>query len=165
MATATAKPEVFTRKASGLVRVMSPFSAFVYNILTMGLIFPWTYLWAPGALPGGQLVWGILLAMLLEIPIALSYEARMESCQLLNHVLADSMILHSHYKKHHWLMRGPTFYQLHLLLDKHADEQLELIDQIAERVQTLGGIAIADPRHVAEVTSIPRPRTAPKRFP
>ncbi|MBL8099977.1 MAG: APC family permease, partial [Anaerolineales bacterium] len=60
-------------KASGLVRVMSPFSAFVYNILTMGLIFPWTYLWAPGALPGGKLVWGILLAMAIEIPIALVY--------------------------------------------------------------------------------------------
>ncbi len=78
MATATtpdalAGPEVFVRKSSGLVRVMSPSSAFVYNVLTMGLIFPWTYLWAPGALPGGQLVWGILLAMVLEIPIALSY--------------------------------------------------------------------------------------------
>ncbi|MEX2184913.1 MAG: amino acid permease [Chloroflexota bacterium] len=73
MATATATPEVFVRKSSGLVRVMSSRSAFVYNILTMGLIFPWTYLWAPGALPGGQLVWGILLAMVLEIPIALAY--------------------------------------------------------------------------------------------
>jgi len=73
MATATAKPEVFTRKASGLVRVMSPFSAFVYNILTMGLIFPWTYLLAPASFPGGKLVWGILLAMVIEIPIALVY--------------------------------------------------------------------------------------------
>src|SRR5512139_1106291 len=71
--TAAQKPEVFTRKASGLVRVMSPYSAFVYNILTMGLIFPWTYLWAPGALPGGKLVWGILLATLFEIPIAFAY--------------------------------------------------------------------------------------------
>ena len=70
---AMAKPEIFSRKASGLVRVMSPYSAFVYNILTMGLIFPWTYLWAPGALPGGKLVWGILLAMLVEIPIAYVY--------------------------------------------------------------------------------------------
>src|SRR5512144_742444 len=69
----TARPEVFTRKASGLVRVMSPYAAFVYNILTMGLIFPWTYLWAPGALPGGRLVWGILLAMIFEIPMALTY--------------------------------------------------------------------------------------------
>jgi len=73
MTTMTARPEVFTRKASGLVRVMSPYSAFIYNILTMGLIFPWTYLWAPGALPGGKLVWGILLATLLEIPIAFAY--------------------------------------------------------------------------------------------
>lgn len=73
MATVAAKPEVFTRKASGLVRVMSPYSAFIYNILTMGLIFPWTYLWAPGALPGGKLVWGILLATVLEIPIAFAY--------------------------------------------------------------------------------------------
>jgi len=73
MATAVVTPEIFVRKSSGLVRVMSPSSAFVYNVLTMGLIFPWTYLWAPGALPGGQLVWGILLAMLLEIPIALCY--------------------------------------------------------------------------------------------
>ncbi len=70
---ATMKPEVFTRKASGLVRVMSPYSAFVYNILTMGLIFPWTYLWAPGSLPGGSLVWGIILAMLFELPIAFVY--------------------------------------------------------------------------------------------
>ncbi|MEO8468166.1 MAG: amino acid permease [Chloroflexota bacterium] len=73
MAAVTTVPEVFVRKSSGLVRVMSARSAFVYNVLTMGLIFPWTYLWAPGALPGGQLVWGILLAMVLEIPIALAY--------------------------------------------------------------------------------------------
>lgn len=73
MATAAPTAEVFTRKASGLVRVMSPYSAFIYNVLTMGLIFPWTYLWAPGALPGGKLVWGILLATVLEIPIAFAY--------------------------------------------------------------------------------------------
>jgi starvation-inducible DNA-binding protein len=66
------------------------------------------------------------------------------------------MILHAHYKKHHWLVRGHTFYQLHLLLDKHADEQLALIDMIAERIQLLGGIAVGDPRHAAEITTIPR---------
>src|SRR5512142_1605057 len=68
-----AKPEVFTRKASGLVRVMSPWSAMFYNILAMGVIFPWTYLWAPGTLPGGQLFWGIILAMLFELPICIVY--------------------------------------------------------------------------------------------
>jgi starvation-inducible DNA-binding protein len=54
-------------------------------------------------------------------------------------------------------MRGAIFYQLHLLLDKHAGEQLALVDEIAERVQTLGGVAVGDPRHVAEITRIPRP--------
>lgn len=90
-------------------------------------------------------------------PLGLSRDARMYSCQRLNRVLADTQILHALYKKHHWLMRGPTFYQLHLLLDKHAGEQLALIDTVAERVQTLGGVAIGDPRHVAEITKVPRP--------
>ncbi|HEU5100096.1 MAG TPA: DNA starvation/stationary phase protection protein [Roseiflexaceae bacterium] len=90
------------------------------------------------------------------LPIALSHEARLLSCQMLNQILADTMILYSLYKKHHWQMRGPTFEQLHLLLDKHANQQLELIDTLAERVQMLGGVAIADPRHVAEVTTIER---------
>jgi starvation-inducible DNA-binding protein len=91
------------------------------------------------------------------LPIALADDVRAESVRLLNRVLADSMILFSHYKKYHWLMRGHTFYQLHLLLDKHADEQLALVDQLAERVQTLGGVAVGDPRHVAELTAVPRP--------
>ena len=90
------------------------------------------------------------------LPIALSHEARLLSCQLLNQILADTMILYSLYKKHHWQMRGQTFEQLHLLLDKHAGEQLELIDALAERVQMLGGVAIAEMRHVAEITAIER---------
>jgi starvation-inducible DNA-binding protein len=99
------------------------------------------------------------------LPIALAHEARLESWQLLNHVLADSLILYGLYKKHHWLMRGHTFYQLHLLLDKHADEQLALVDLLAERVQTLGGIAVADPRHVAEITTVPRPPNGAEAVP
>ena len=98
-------------------------------------------------------------------PIALSREARALSCQLLNPILADSMIIYNLYKKHHWLVRGPTFFQLHLLLDKHADEQLKIIDMLAERVQTLGGVAIADPRHVGEVTTIPRPPNGAEEVP
>jgi starvation-inducible DNA-binding protein len=98
-------------------------------------------------------------------PLALAAEARIESCQLLNHVLADSNILYNLYKKHHWLMRGHTFSQLHLLLDKHAEEQREIVDLLAERVQTLGGVAIADPRHVAEVTSVPRPPNGAEEVP
>jgi starvation-inducible DNA-binding protein len=89
-------------------------------------------------------------------PLGLSHDARAYSCQRLNQILADTQILYALYKKHHWLMRGPTFYQLHLLLDKHAGEQLALIDLVAERVQTIGGVAVGDPRHSAEITRIPR---------
>ena len=92
-----------------------------------------------------------------QFPLGLAYETRMYSCQRLNQLLADTQILYALYKKHHWLMRGATFSQLHLLLDKHADEQRTLVDTIAERVQTLGGVAVGDPRHVAEITKVPRP--------
>lgn len=91
-----------------------------------------------------------------QFPLALTHDTRMYSCQRLNRVLADTQILYALYKKHHWLVRGPTFYQLHLLLDKHAGEQLALIDTVAERIQTLGGVAVGDPRHVAELTQVPR---------
>ena len=100
-----------------------------------------------------------------QFPLGLSYDARMYSCERLNQTLADTQILYALYKKHHWLMRGPTFYQLHLLLDKHAGEQLELVDLIAERVQTLGGVAVGDPRHVAEITSVPRPPNGAEEVP
>ncbi|RKN36460.1 Dps family protein [Micromonospora musae] len=100
-----------------------------------------------------------------QLPVALAYEARLYSCERLNRILADTRILHSLYKKYHWLMRGHTFYQLHLLLDKHADEQLALVDTLAERVQTLGGVAVGDPRHVAELTRIPRPPNGVEEVP
>jgi len=99
------------------------------------------------------------------LPIALSAEARSESCQLLNEILADTTVLYAMYKKAHWNVAGPTFYQLHLLFDKHAEEQLELVDMVAERVQMLGGISVGDPRHAAELTSIPRPPNGAEEVP
>jgi len=99
------------------------------------------------------------------LPIALSAEARGQSAQILNGILADTTILYALYKKHHWLVAGPTFYQLYLLFDKHAEEQLELIDLIAERIQSLGGIAVGDPRHAAELTTIPRPPDGAEEVP
>ncbi|MFW5418504.1 DNA starvation/stationary phase protection protein [Nocardiopsis sp. CNT-189] len=100
-----------------------------------------------------------------QFPIGLSHDARMYSCQRLNQVLADTQILHALYKKHHWLMRGHTFYQLHLLMDKHAGEQAGMVDSLAERVQTLGGVAVGDPRHVAEITRVPRPPDGAEEVP
>jgi starvation-inducible DNA-binding protein len=91
------------------------------------------------------------------MPIALSEKTRRESVINLNQVLADTMTLRDLYKKHHWQMSGPTFYQLHLLFDKHFGEQSELVDLIAERIMMLGGISIAMAADVAEMTLIPRP--------
>jgi starvation-inducible DNA-binding protein len=99
------------------------------------------------------------------VPIALSAQARAESVQLVNGILADTTIIYALYKKHHWLVSGPTFYQLHLLFDKHAGEQLELVDLLAERVQSLGGIAVGDPRHAAELTRIERPPDGAEEVP
>jgi starvation-inducible DNA-binding protein len=92
-----------------------------------------------------------------EMPLGLAAPVRGEMAAQLNKVLSDTRILHGLYKKSHWLMCGPTFYQLHLLMDKHAGEQDALVDAVAERVQTLGAVAVGDPRHVAELTSVPRP--------
>jgi len=92
-----------------------------------------------------------------DLPLGLRLETREEMVQLMNQVLADTMTLRDLYKKSHWQVSGPTFYQLHLLYDKHYEEQDKLVDIIAERIQLLGGIAIAMAHDVAETASIPRP--------
>jgi starvation-inducible DNA-binding protein len=94
---------------------------------------------------------------LVRMPIALSEVACRESVDNLNQILADGITLRDLYKKHHWQVAGPTFMQLHLLFDKHAGEQTELVDALAERIQTLGGVCIAMAHDVAETTLIPRP--------
>jgi starvation-inducible DNA-binding protein len=94
---------------------------------------------------------------LIRMPIALSETACKEAVENLNQLLADTITLRDMYKKHHWQVSGPTFYQLHLLFDKHAGEQSALVDQIAERIQLLGGVSLAMAADVAETTLVPRP--------
>jgi starvation-inducible DNA-binding protein len=91
------------------------------------------------------------------LPLDLEEPVRLEMTEQLNQLLADTMTLRDLYKKSHWQVAGPTFYQLHLLFDKHFDEQVELVDAIAERIQLLGGISIAMAPDVAETTQIERP--------
>lgn len=93
----------------------------------------------------------------IHLPNGLSTKVRDKSIAILNQVLADTMSLRDLYKKHHWQVSGTTFYQLHLLFDKHYQEQAELVDTIAERIQLLGGISIAMAADVAETTTIERP--------
>jgi starvation-inducible DNA-binding protein len=94
---------------------------------------------------------------LVKLPIALAESICKESVNNLNQLHADTMTLRDLYKKHHWQVAGPTFYQLHLLFDKHYEQQNELVDKIAERIQLLGGVSVAMAQDVAETTLIPRP--------
>jgi starvation-inducible DNA-binding protein len=91
------------------------------------------------------------------LPLDLEEPVRVQITNELNQLLADTMTLRDLYKKCHWQVAGPTFYQLHLLFDKHYDEQNELVDAIAERIQLLGGVSLAMAADVAETTRIERP--------
>ncbi len=91
------------------------------------------------------------------LPLDLEEPVRLEMTEQLNQLLADTMTLRDLYKKCHWQVAGPTFYQLHLLFDKHYGEQVELVDSIAERIQLLGGVSISMAADVAETTQIERP--------
>jgi DNA-binding ferritin-like protein len=93
----------------------------------------------------------------IHMPLALAEETRRASIDNLNQLLADVLTIRDLYKKHHWQANGPAFYQLHLLFDKHAGEQTELGDSIAERIMTLGGVSIAMAADIAEKAKIPRP--------
>ncbi len=94
---------------------------------------------------------------LVPMPLALKESARQQSVDNLNQLLADTMTLRDMYKKHHWQVSGPMFYQLHLLFDKHSATQAELVDAIAERIMTLGGMSIAMAQDVVDNTTIPQP--------
>src|SRR3989475_10923150 len=91
------------------------------------------------------------------MPLQLEEPVRLEMTEQLNQLLADTITLRDLYKKSHWQVSGATFYQLHLLFDKHYEEQNEIVDTIAERIQSLGGISLAMAADVAETTIIPRP--------
>ncbi len=91
------------------------------------------------------------------LPLQLDEPVRLEMTEQLNQLLADTMTLRDLYKKSHWQVAGPTFYQLHLLFDKHYEEQAEIVDTIAERIQLLGGVSLAMAPDIAETTRIERP--------
>jgi starvation-inducible DNA-binding protein len=100
-----------------------------------------------------------------DYPLALEAQVRVASVEALNQILADTMVLRDLYKKHHWQVAGHTFYQLHLLFDKHYGEQSTLVDTLAERIQSLGGISVAMAHDVAEMTRIERPPRGREQVP
>ncbi len=100
-----------------------------------------------------------------DMPHYLSADVRGKMCEKLNTLLADTLAMRDMYKKHHWQVSGPTFYQLHLLFDKHYEEQAELGDKIGERIQLLGGLSVAMGGDVAKLTEIPAPPMGKEEVP
>jgi starvation-inducible DNA-binding protein len=104
-------------------------------------------------------------AVIADMPHRLGEKARAEMVEKLNLLLANSIQIRDMYKKHHCQVSGTTFYQLHLLFDKHFDEQVELVDTIAERIQLLGGVSIAMGGDVAQLASIKAPPRGKEEVP
>ena len=100
-----------------------------------------------------------------DMPHFLDAKVRGEMTRQLNILLADTIAIRDMYKKHHWQISGPTFYQLHLLFDKHYEEQAELADKIAERIQLLGGLSVAMGGDVAKITEVPAPPIGKEEVP
>jgi starvation-inducible DNA-binding protein len=100
-----------------------------------------------------------------DLPHPLDQKVRSQSVELLNQLLANSIVLRDLYKKHHWQVAGPTFYQLHLLFDKHFEQQVELVDAIAERIQILGGVSVAMGSDAGELSQIPPPPKGKEELP
>ena len=90
------------------------------------------------------------------VRLGLSEDVRHRSVAALNRLLAHTIAIRDLYKKSHWQTSGPTFYELHLLFDKHYGEQEQWMDALAERVQTLGGVARALAHEVAEESRLAR---------
>jgi starvation-inducible DNA-binding protein len=95
----------------------------------------------------------------IRVPLALEEKARQTNIEALNQLLADTISLRDLYKKHHWQVTGPTFHAMHELFDKHFEQQNRLVDEIAERIQILGGVSLATSADIAEASRLER---APK---
>ena len=85
----------------------------------------------------------------------LSEETRERVITLLNQQMADTFDLFSQTKQAHWNVKGPQFYQLHLLYDTLAEGLEGYVDELAERVTALGGVAMGTIRMAAEETRLP----------
>lgn len=75
-------------------------------------------------------------------------------CAILNNCLADSHILYFKLRKYHWNVQGDNFMELHLLFENHYEQVQESIDNIAERISQLGGIAIGTTSEFSKNSSL-----------
>lgn len=102
---------------------------------------------------------------LVHYQLGLDDRARLENVELLNRILADTIVIRDMYKKAHWQVSGATFHQLHLLFEEHHQQQAAITDLLAERVQTLGGVSVATPQDVIQTSRLERSPAAREQVP
>jgi starvation-inducible DNA-binding protein len=79
---------------------------------------------------------------------------RVQAVELLNARLADAIDLQTQTKQAHWNVKGPNFIALHELFDKINEDAEDYVDELAERVVQLGGVAEGTARIAAKRSSL-----------
>jgi len=75
----------------------------------------------------------------MEPKIDLPEAARTAVCGLLNALLSDEYLLYTKTRNYHWNVSGPQFHDLHKFFEAQYEELDDAVDDIAERVRSLGG--------------------------
>ena len=87
-------------------------------------------------------------------PLGLDEKTAGEMAKILNTNLASMFTLYHQYHKHHWIVEGAQFLELHLLLEAHYTELHDQFDVVAERIVALGGLPVSGPAEVEKAAYI-----------
>ena len=86
--------------------------------------------------------------------IGISEEHRAEISQVLSHILADEFVLYTKTRNAHWNIEGPDFHTMHVLFESQYDQLAEIVDNVAERIRTLGHYAPATLKQFLQLTHL-----------
>jgi starvation-inducible DNA-binding protein len=86
--------------------------------------------------------------------LGLSGKSRDAVLAALGRLLADEHVLYVKTRNFHWNVTGPHFGPLHQLFERQYDELAEVIDEVAERIRILGGVAPGSMKEFLKLTQI-----------
>lgn len=92
--------------------------------------------------------------MIEDNPVGLDEEAVEQLVPKLDEIQCTLWTLYHQYHKHHWLVEGPQFRDLHLFFEEHYQEVHKYVDRIAERITALGGIPTSAPTQQSELSHV-----------
>jgi starvation-inducible DNA-binding protein len=77
----------------------------------------------------------------MQVNIGLTEAQREGVCRVLQALLADEFVLYTKARNYHWNVIGPQFHDLHKLFEEQYEALSDMVDEVAERIRTLGGVA------------------------